>query len=231
MQAHRLAHRDDHVVVGGEIVPSVRIGGVNPERILFGDFMGIHLGEFAVGSGVTQIPAELLAHNGHLQGIGRRGFHSHSRPHFVSVNRQCQKNKYRDGRPNDLQGVVTVAVNGPHPCPMPVFYDKINHGAEDQHGRNAGQPEDHVKDEIDFMAKVGNVAGQPPDPGLPDFSPTCGTAQPENPHEPQAHPLAKSRHGQSLLWILKDSTPLRVPGADSRAGSFPTAIFRGKSDG
>ena len=87
------------------------------------------------------------------------------------------------------------------------------------------------EDKVDFVAEVGNVPGQPPDTGLPDFSPTRGTPQAQNPHEPQAHPPAKSRHRLSLLWILKDSTPLQASLSYGRAGSFSAAVFRGKSDG
>jgi hypothetical protein len=67
---------------------------------------------------------------------------------------------------------------------VPVFDDKVDHRAKDQNRGDAGQPENYVKDKVDLVAEVGNIAGQPPDTGLPDFGATRGTPQPENSYEP-----------------------------------------------
>jgi hypothetical protein len=82
---------------------------------------------------------------------------------MIAVTPQPDEDGSRNGRPNQFQAVVAMAVGGAYPPPRAVFYQKenVNNLGEDKYA--PGQEADKIEELIDRFSAFARHVGKPPE--------------------------------------------------------------------
>ena len=153
---NRFACGDDQFG-GREVVLGGRVVLVHTEFVLQRKEVGGAVTEFAVGSGVAEIPSELVGDDIHGHGIRRNRGLCEFAPHAVSPDRKRQEDRCGNDGPPEFEGVVAVAVVGLVSRAAAVFdeINDINGLGRDKDGE--GEPEDEIQNSVDFLTTDGDV--------------------------------------------------------------------------
>lgn len=100
-------------------------------------------------------------------------------PDMIAVTPQPDEDGSGNGRPNQLEPVVAMAIRGAYPSPGAIFYQKID---VDDLGKNeyaSGQEEDKIENLVDLLPSFARDIRDPPEVGRAGCSPPGSAEQQE----------------------------------------------------
>ena len=152
MQQHMDGAPDgDHQLGGDHILSSAWILGVSSPSVCRGDFFHVHRRQLPADSGIAHFPAELVAGDVDCQRVLRGGTMD-LLPDAVAVNGERKEDDRWQRGPDDLKGVVAVAVMRRNSRTPTISNEVVSVGSLDKDEDHGREPEDDLDDEVDLEA-------------------------------------------------------------------------------
>ena len=149
IDVHRPVHRNDQLRAGKIVVPG-RIVRDQTEFVVHRVTVHIDLAEASVRPRITHVPAELVTDHIDPHRVFR-GRTVQLGPEAVAVNDEAEENGRGNGRPDDLQRVVAVAVVGFRTRTPAVFDQIVNVDALGENKDRGSEVKDEIEQGVDFL--------------------------------------------------------------------------------